>query len=170
MKCHYEVLNLQRNADDAEIKSAYRKLALQWHPDKNMDNPERAKEQFQYIQQAYEVLSDAHERAWYDNHREQILRGGDSGYEDNSLDVFQYFTASCYKGFGDNVGSFYQVYGEVFKTIATEDIEYMDSEDEFAKIPFFGSSSSNYEDIVGPFYNYWLHYSTKKSNDLFLYL
>lgn len=163
MKCHYEVLNLQRNADDAEIKTAYRKLALQWHPDKNMDNPERAKEQFQFIQQAYEVLSDPHERAWYDNHREQILRGGDSGYEDNSLDVFQYFTASCYKGFGNNKGSFYEVYSEVFKTIATEDIEYMESEEEFANIPFFGNSTSDYETIVGPFYNFWMHYSTKKS-------
>lgn len=64
MKCHYEVLNVPREADDGEIKTAYRKLALKWHPDKNLDNPDTAKEQFQLVQQAYEVLSDPHERAW----------------------------------------------------------------------------------------------------------
>lgn len=64
MKCHYEVLEIDRDADDAIIKTAYRKLALRWHPDKNMDNLETAKTKFQIIQQAYEVLSDAQERAW----------------------------------------------------------------------------------------------------------
>lgn len=65
MKCHYEVLEVDRDADDATIKVAYRKLALRWHPDKNLDNPDEAKSRFQIIQQAYEVLSDAQERAWY---------------------------------------------------------------------------------------------------------
>lgn len=64
MKCHYEVLNISRDADQSEIKTAYRKLALQWHPDKNLDQPEIAKEHFQLVQQAYEVLSDLQERAW----------------------------------------------------------------------------------------------------------
>lgn len=55
---------MDRDADDATIKVAYRKLALRWHPDKNLDNSEEAKKRFQVIQQAYEVLSDAQERAW----------------------------------------------------------------------------------------------------------
>lgn len=63
-KCHYSVLELPRDADDAAIKTAYRKLALRWHPDKNLDNAEEAKTKFQTIQQAYEVLSDPQERAW----------------------------------------------------------------------------------------------------------
>lgn len=63
-KCHYEILNVSRDADDATIKAAYRKLALRWHPDKNPDNSEIAKTKFQTLQQAYEVLSDQQERAW----------------------------------------------------------------------------------------------------------
>lgn len=65
MKCHYEVLSIAREASASDIKKAYRRLALQWHPDKNLDNLQEAKEQFQLVQNAYEVLSDPQERAWY---------------------------------------------------------------------------------------------------------
>ena len=53
-------------------------MALRYHPDKNHDDPKGAAERFIEIQNAYEVLSDEQERAWYDSHREQILRGVDS--------------------------------------------------------------------------------------------
>jgi DnaJ family protein A protein 5 len=125
-KCLYEVLGLedQRDADEATVKKAYRKLALTWHPgergarpggrignrapvkvrrgrcqrihhvdhaftqppggraaclgaDKNQHRLEEANQRFQEITNAYEVLSDPHERAWYDSHREQILRSGE---------------------------------------------------------------------------------------------
>ncbi|XP_023030265.2 dnaJ homolog subfamily C member 21 [Leptinotarsa decemlineata] len=162
MKCHYEVLDISRDADDAEIKSAYRKLALKWHPDKNLDNAELAKEQFQIVQQAYEILSDRQERAWYDNHREQILRGSNSAFEDKSLDVFQYFTTTCFKGYGDDKNGFYSVYRNVFDKIAKEDMEFMEDKEEFCEIPSFGNSSTDYEK-VSEFYAYWLNYLTKKS-------
>jgi len=48
---------------------------LKYHPDKNRENVEEAKEEFQLIQQSYEVLSDPQERAWYDKHRDALLRG-----------------------------------------------------------------------------------------------
>lgn len=64
MKCHYQVLEVARDADDAAIKTSYRKQALRWHPDKNLDNADEAKTKFQVIQQAYEVLSDPQERSW----------------------------------------------------------------------------------------------------------
>ncbi|XP_053693161.1 dnaJ homolog subfamily C member 21 [Sabethes cyaneus] len=163
MKCHYEVLGVGRTADDDEIKKAYRKLALRWHPDKNLDNPEEANQQFLLVQAAYDVLSDLQERAWYDNHREQILRGGHTNYEDNSLDLFQYFTTACYKGFGDDMGGFYAVYGEVFHTIASEEIEFLDDEEDFDAIPKFGNSQSDYETEVRQFYGYWEGFCTKKS-------
>nr|CAI5851436.1 unnamed protein product [Callosobruchus analis] len=162
MKCHYEVLDVSREATDSEIKTAYRKLALKWHPDKNLDNPDYAKEQFQLVQQAYEVLSDRQERAWYDNHREQILRGSNSEFQDKSLDVFQYFTTTCFKGYGDDESGFYAVYRKVFDQITKEDMEFMEDKEEFCEIPSFGNSTTDY-DKVSEFYAYWLNYSTKKS-------
>uniref|UniRef100_A0A182W8W9 DnaJ homolog subfamily C member 21 n=1 Tax=Anopheles minimus TaxID=112268 RepID=A0A182W8W9_9DIPT len=163
MKCHYEVLGITRTAEGDEIKKSYRKLALRWHPDKNLDNAEEANQQFLLVQAAYDVLSDPQERAWYDNHREQILRGGHTDYEDSSLDVFPYFTTSCYKGYGDEPGSFYAVYAEVFDKLATEEVEFLDTEEEFETIPKFGNSQSDYETIVRLFYGYWEGFCTKKS-------
>lgn len=163
MKCHYEVLGVSRDADDNDIKSAYRKLALRWHPDKNLDQVDEAKDQFQLVAQAYEILSDPHERAWYDNHREQILRGRNTDYEENCLDLFQYFTISCYKGYGDDPGGFYGIYSDVFEKIAAEDAEFIDDDEKIKEIPTFGNSQSGYDDVVGPFYAYWQSYCTKKS-------
>ncbi|XP_049563966.1 dnaJ homolog subfamily C member 21 isoform X2 [Orcinus orca] len=103
MECHYEALGVRRDASEEELKKAYRKLALKWHPDKNLDNAAEAAEQFKLIQAAYDVLSDPQERAWYDNHREALLKGGLAGeYQDDSLDLLHYFTVTCYSGYGDD--------------------------------------------------------------------
>lgn len=83
MQCYYEVLEVERDADDDTLKKNYRKLALKWHPDKNISNENEAKQKFQLIQQAWEVLNDPQERAWYDRHRDQILRGNQANYEDD---------------------------------------------------------------------------------------
>lgn len=160
MKCYYEVLEVPRDVSDEELKKAYRKLALKWHPDKNPTNQVTAKEQFQLIQQAYEVLSDPHERAWYDNHREAILKGGiGEDYKDDSIDLFQYFSPSCFKGYGDDKNGFYAVYRRVFEELAAEDLEFAEDEE----IPGFGDSKSSWEEVVHPFYAYWQSYSTKRS-------
>lgn len=66
MANYYEILELNRAATLADVKKAYRKLALQWHPDKNPNNLEEANRRFQQICQAYEVLSDDKQRTAYD--------------------------------------------------------------------------------------------------------
>ncbi|PVD23880.1 hypothetical protein C0Q70_17154 [Pomacea canaliculata] len=121
---------------------------------KNLENVEEATAQFRLVQQAYEILTDPQERAWYDKHREAILRGGQGQgdkYEDNSLNLFQYFTSSCYSGYGDDDKGFYAVYRDVFKTLAEEDYVFMDDKDSDNEFPTFGDSQSDYEEALVAF-------------------
>lgn len=159
-RCCYEILGVERDASDAEIKKSYRRLALKWHPDKNTDNSEESTRVFTEIQQAYEVLIDPQERAWYDKHREQIIRGGDD-FVDNSINLMKYFSASVYCGFGDDAQGFYAVYANVFEIITKEDAEFANGQD--LEVPEFGTSTSDYEEVVQPFYAHWQSYSTLKS-------
>jgi molecular chaperone DnaJ len=62
---YYDILGIGRDADDQQIKSAYRKLALQHHPDRNPDNPD-SEEKFKEAAEAYSVLTDGQKRAAYD--------------------------------------------------------------------------------------------------------
>uniref|UniRef100_A0A672I2M0 DnaJ homolog subfamily C member 21 n=1 Tax=Salarias fasciatus TaxID=181472 RepID=A0A672I2M0_SALFA len=167
MKCHYEILGVKRDAGDDDLKKAYRKLALKWHPDKNLDNAEEAAEHFKLIQAAYDVLSDPQERAWYDNHREALLKGGLSGdYEDDSIDLLQYFTVTCYSGYGDDEKGFYAVYRNLFESIVKEEMENSrvdDEEEEQEEFPPFGDSQSDYDTVVHLFYGYWQSFCTRKN-------
>lgn len=72
---YYEILGVEKNASEAEIKKAYRKLALKWHPDKNPDNKEEAESMFKTISEAYEVLSDSEKRKIYDIYGKDGLTG-----------------------------------------------------------------------------------------------
>lgn len=62
----YKLLNVDRNASDAEIKKSYRSMAMKYHPDRNADNPQVAEAKFKQIKEAYEVLSDPKKRSAYD--------------------------------------------------------------------------------------------------------
>ncbi|XP_013921333.1 PREDICTED: dnaJ homolog subfamily B member 6-like [Thamnophis sirtalis] len=99
---YYEVLGVHRHASPEDIKKAYRKLALKWHPDKNPDKKEEAERQFKQVAEAYEVLSDAKKRDLYDKYGKEGLNGGrgrchfDSSFEygftfRNPEDVFREF-------------------------------------------------------------------------------
>ncbi|XP_020570841.1 dnaJ homolog subfamily B member 3-like [Phalaenopsis equestris] len=73
---YYNILQVDRNAKDDDLKKAYRKLAMKWHPDKNPNNKKEAEAKFKQISEAYEVLSDPQKRAVYDQYGEEGLKGG----------------------------------------------------------------------------------------------
>jgi DnaJ domain len=77
-KDYYKILGVKRNANEKQIKKAYRKLALKWHPDKN-DDKELATKKFAEISTAYEVLSDEEKRKVYDQFGEDGLKHGGGG-------------------------------------------------------------------------------------------
>ena len=89
---YYEILGVSKQADAKEIKKAYRKIAIKYHPDKNPDN-EEAEEKFKEAAEAYEVLSDEEKRARYDRfgHAGVSGNGGFSGGGMNMEDIFEQF-------------------------------------------------------------------------------
>jgi molecular chaperone DnaJ len=97
-KDYYELLAVQRTASTQEIKSAYRKLAVQYHPDRNPGDA-KAEERFKEAAEAYSVLSDADKRARYDRFGHEGLGGGFSGFDSTTFGDFSDILGDLF-GFG----------------------------------------------------------------------
>src|SRR6266852_297966 len=83
---YYDVLGVNRDADEEAIKKAYRRLAMKHHPDRNPDNP-KAEELFKEAKEAYEVLTDANKRAAYDRYGHAGAGGARHRNPDSNSDV-----------------------------------------------------------------------------------
>ena len=100
---YYEVLGLNRDADDESIKKAYRKLAMKYHPDRNPDD-KSSEEKFKEAKEAYEVLSDAQKRANYE-------RFGHAGVDASAAAGAGGFAGA---GFGSFTEAFGDIFGDIF--------------------------------------------------------
>lgn len=106
---YYEILGVSKDAPESEIKSAYRKMAMQYHPDRNPGNKE-AEEKFKEAAEAYEVLADSEKRERYNRYGHSGLRG--TGMHDftNVEDIFSAFS-DIFSGFGSGGSIFDEFFG-----------------------------------------------------------
>ncbi|KAH9028531.1 DnaJ-domain-containing protein [Lactarius hengduanensis] len=138
---YYAILDVDEDASADEIRRSFRRLALIHHPDKNHDDPEGATRRFAALQQAYEVLSDEQERAWYDSHRSALAPEPDAET------------------------GFFTIYRNLFDRLARE--ERLSNTVEF---PSFGHSTWDWtapskerpSEAARHFYNFWLNFTTDK--------
>src|SRR6516225_10002389 len=99
-RCYYETLEVERNADETKLKSAFRKLAMKWHPDRNPGDAQ-SEIKFKAINAAYEVLKDSDKRAAYDRY---VHAGFEEGGMGNGDGFGAGFASACSGIFEDLFG------------------------------------------------------------------
>ena len=107
----YEILGCEKTASEAELKTAYRKLAVKWHPDKNQGD-KSAEEKFKEISEAYLVLKDPDKRAQYDQFGHSAFESGQGGMN-MDMNTFDDLFSNIFGG-GENKGFGFDIFGDRF--------------------------------------------------------
>ena len=167
-RCFYEVLGVSQDASVGEIKKCYHAQALRYHPDKNAGDSE-ATEMFKQVKEAYEVLSDTQERAFYDGNRDHVLASDDEEDEkeyneaEAELDLYKWSSREAFVDFTYAAGGFFSVYATVFGEL---DAQERTAKNGDSARPGFGGAGSDLAAVVA-FYTYWLNFSTCRSDRAF---
>lgn len=147
---------------------------MELHPDRNYGNVEQSTNLFANVQSAYEILSDPQERAWYDSHRSEILRGEDeingNHYEHDvrittTEDIVRMLPKinSC-RDFSNSASGFFNMLNAAFGTLAREEQLACEWEnDDPITYPEFGDANDPYDSRVRAFYNAWSNFATRKA-------
>ena len=195
-RCYYEILSIKQDAtvdecvyfasfafaDRARIRKAYHRKALECHPDRNLDDVENKTRLFAELQQAYEVLSDAQDRAWYDAHKDSILgtepsigagetgRKGDNAVTAQDVATF-YADVSHHPGRSAPPSKFFSMTRDFFSHVADSEIAAAVSNGkEAASFPSFGPEAGASDQDIKEFYAFWGSFSTTQTfawRDLF---
>lgn len=173
---YYELLGVDRQATEDQIKKAYRRKALELHPDRNHGNEESATALFSEIQSAYEILSDPQERAWYDSHESSILRGNDGAggdqaptYQNVRITTADDLARMVSKfnnhvEFTDSPSGFFGYLREQFEQLVKEEEIAADWENvDVREWPTFGHKDDTHDDVVKQFYSAWANFATVKN-------
>ncbi|KNE60183.1 hypothetical protein AMAG_05602 [Allomyces macrogynus ATCC 38327] len=142
-------------------------------PTRTVMTPRNAQDRFILVQQAYEVLTDPQERAWYDAHRDQILRDADGDASGTGLStdtLMRYFSSGIHSGFNDRADGFYAIYRNLFAQLFQEELaarDYAARDDVVALHPdwyrvTFGDTKAD-KATVDLFYGLWDGFATVKS-------
>lgn len=147
---------------------------MELHPDRNYGDVEDSTRLFAEVQSAYQILSDPQERAWYDSHRDAILRDSDIGPGDHFEHDMRFTSAtdltilmgkfSPNMPFTNGLDGFYGRLQSVFEALTKEEDAACNWEGiEPIDYPDFGTAEASYDHVVKPFYVAWASFSTRKS-------
>lgn len=118
---YYNILGINKNATSTEIRKAYKKMAVRWHPDKNQDNKAEAEKKFKEIAEAYQILSDPEKKKIYDQYGKNGLNGGFNNFGGHGThfhstnidpnEIFREFFGGSFNSFGNNDQSSFNNFG-----------------------------------------------------------